>query len=335
VTTVPPSKYDPEITASLVTKARLLIATPDGAFSAPDMRAVDLAIRLVAPGPKACAVSASECHEITEAIIAAYDRGTFPIKAHETITALVDQLEAAGGAARDASKWYDEVHELRSRLKRSDTALAAAGAPMHELLTDEGAEWVRCELDAVALQLNAAQADSTLSLSAQVKTLHDARDALRKDRLLVAARRGELETELRSMTSLCAKAQHDRDLFRSQAEERGRELRDAMSGAAQLTASHRRTVDELRALHDEALVNAVTAARREAEAVELLDEALAKAATAARREAEAVELAKSCRQQDGRNKRTIARLALRIKQLEAAGKPNPKKPQRAKLRKKT
>jgi hypothetical protein len=146
-----------------------------------------------------------------------------------------------------------------------------------------------------------------------VKTLHDERDALRKDRLLVAARRGELETELRSMTSLCAKAQHDRDFFRSQAEERGRELRDAMSGAAQLTASHRRTVDELRALHDEALVNAVTAARREAEAVEL---------------------AKSCRQQDGRNKRTIARLALRIKQLEAAGKPNPKKPQRAKLRKK-
>lgn len=313
MTTVPPPKYDPEITASLVTKARLLIATPDGAFSAPDMRAVDLAIRLVAPGPKACAVSASECHEITEAIIAAYDRGTFPIKAHETITALVDQLEAADGAARDASKWYDEVHELRSRLKRSDTALAAAGAPMHELLTDEGAEWVRCELDAVALQLNAAQADPTLSLSAQVKTLHDERDALRKDRLLVAARRGELETELRSMTSLCAKAQHDRDFFRSQAEERGRELRDAMSGAAQLTASHRRTVDELRALHDEALVNAVTAARREAEAVEL---------------------AKSCRQQDGRNKRTIARLALRIKQLEAAGKPNPKKPQRAKLRKK-
>jgi hypothetical protein len=292
--TAPPPKYDPEITASLVTEARLLVTTPNGAFSAPDLRAVDLAIRLVAPGPKACAVSASECHEIAEAVIAAYDQGAFPIRAHKVITALVDQLEAAGGAAKDASKWYDEVHELRSRLERSDTALAAAGAPMHELLTDEGAEWVRRERAAITLQLNAAQVDCTLPLSVQVKTLCDESDALRKERLLVAARRGELETDLRSMTSLCDKAQHDRDFFRSQAEERGRELRDAMSGAAQLTARHNRTTDELHACR------------------KLRDETL-----------------EQCKEHE----RTIAGLTMRVKQRESAGKPNPKKPSRARIRK--
>jgi hypothetical protein len=214
VTTVPPPKvvktYDPEITASLVTKARLLVATPDGAFSAPDVRAVDLAIRLVAPGPKACAVSASECQEITKAVIAAYDRSSFPIKAHEAITALVDQLESAGLEVK--------ARELRSQL------------------------------------------------------------------------------ELASMISLCDKAQCDRDFFRSQAEERGRELRDAMSGAAQLTARHNRTTDELHACR------------------KLRDEALEKCAN---------------------NEHTIVKLTLRVKQLETASKPAPKKPQRAGLRKKT
>lgn len=274
MTTVPPPKvvktYDPEITASLVTKARLLVATPDGAFSAPNMRAVDLAIRLVAPGSKACAVSASECHEITEAVIAAYDRDTFPIKAHKIITVLIDQLEAADS---EASK-YNEIYELRSRLERSDATLAAAGAAMDEMRTDQGAEWVQCELQAITLQ----------------------RDELRKDRLFVTARRGELETELRSMTSLCDKAQHDRDFFRGQAEERGRELRDAMSGAAQLTARHNRTTDELHACR------------------KLRDETLEKCAN---------------------NESTIAKLTLRVKQLESASKPSPNKPQRAKLRKKT
>jgi len=200
MTTVPPPKvdktYDPEITEHLVTKARLLVAAPDGAFSAPDMRAVDLAIRLVAPGPKACAVSASECHEITEAVIAAYDRDTFPIKAHKIITALIDQLEAADSEARK----YNKIYELRSRLERSDATLAAAGAPMDEMLTDQGAEWVRCELAAITLQLDAAQ------------------------------------TELRNMTSLCGKAQHDRDFFRAQAEERGMELREALLKAEMLRA---------------------------------------------------------------------------------------------------
>lgn len=224
MTIMPPSKvakYDPELSASLVTKAKALVATPDRAFSFPDMRAVDLAIRLVAPGPKACGVSASDCHEITKAVIAAYGRDAFPIKACEAITALADQLEAAGVKAKESNKWYDEAHELRSRLKRSDAALAAAGAPMDELLTDQGVEWIRGTLDAIALQLDAVQVDRTLPLVVQVEALRNERDGLRKDQLFVTALRGELET----VTSLCAKAQRDRDFFRSEAEERGRELR--------------------------------------------------------------------------------------------------------------
>ncbi len=38
-------------------------------------RACELAVRLVAAGPKAHAVSASECHEITDAVLHAYDEG--------------------------------------------------------------------------------------------------------------------------------------------------------------------------------------------------------------------------------------------------------------------
>lgn len=38
-----------------------------------DERLRELALRLVAPGPKACVVSASECHEITDAVVAIGD----------------------------------------------------------------------------------------------------------------------------------------------------------------------------------------------------------------------------------------------------------------------
>lgn len=79
-----------------IMKARALIANDaDGEFPFPDMRAVDLAVRLVAAGPKACAVSASECHEITENVLTAYDRDAFPVQARSVIGHLVNCLEAA------------------------------------------------------------------------------------------------------------------------------------------------------------------------------------------------------------------------------------------------
>jgi hypothetical protein len=82
--------------SELCREARGLIAdNADGEFPFPDMRSVDLAVRLVAPGPKACAVTASECHEITKVVIDAYDRDGFPVRARKIIDVLVSQLEAA------------------------------------------------------------------------------------------------------------------------------------------------------------------------------------------------------------------------------------------------
>jgi hypothetical protein len=248
----------------LVSQARLLVAdNSDGEFPFPDMRAVDLAIRLVAPGPKACAVSASECHEITKAVIAAYDRDTFPIKARETLINLADQLEAA----------------------------VAAGAPINELLTDQGADEMRSKLDAVALQLDATQADRTLPLVAQVEALRNDRDELRKDRLFITGRHRELETELTSVTSLCDKTQRDRDFFRTQAKERGDELREALSKVEELSTRCKRAAAELQTCteqRDKALENNVP--------------------------------------------REVTRLTMKVKQLEAARKPSPKKPARVKAK---
>ena len=206
-------KYDPELSASLVARARELVATPDEVFSAPNMRAVDLAIRLVARGPKACAVSASECHEITEAVIAAYDRGAFPVLAQAALSALADQLEAAAGEVKELSKWAPLYRELLSRLERSDKALAAAGAPMDEMLTDQGAEWVRQELAVRAQQ--------------------------RDENALIAV---AAQAELLGMTSLYDKAQRDRDFFRWHAEERGKELREALAKTEEISARYEHAV---------------------------------------------------------------------------------------------
>lgn len=88
--------YDGEISVRLVAEAKAM-TTPNtyGEFAFPDARAVELARRLVAAGPKACAVSVSECHEITEAVLAAYAPGAFPEQARKILTAMADQLEEA------------------------------------------------------------------------------------------------------------------------------------------------------------------------------------------------------------------------------------------------
>ena len=129
MTTEPSStrKYDPALSARLVTKARMLTANTDGEFPFPDMRAVDLAIRLVAPGPKAAAVSASECHEITKSVIAAYDRDAFPIRACEALTALADQLEALDARSTERDRELTSQLEI-ARAERDEARQVSAAA---------------------------------------------------------------------------------------------------------------------------------------------------------------------------------------------------------------
>lgn len=61
-----------------------------------DPRACELAHRLVAPGPKACGVSASECHEIAEYMLAVYGESSPGIVATQAAAeALIEVAEAA------------------------------------------------------------------------------------------------------------------------------------------------------------------------------------------------------------------------------------------------
>lgn len=65
-------------------------------LSAIDPRAHELAYRLMAPGPKACAVSESECHEIAEYMLAVYGPSQPGIVAtHEAADALIEIAEKA------------------------------------------------------------------------------------------------------------------------------------------------------------------------------------------------------------------------------------------------
>ncbi len=102
--------------------------------------------------------------------------------------------------------------------------------------------------------------------------------------------------ELRSMTSLCDNAQRDRDFFRAQAEERGRELRKALLEVEHLSAQRSVMTDELRACSQS------------------FNEALAKAL-------------KQCKD----NESTIAKLTLKIKRLESASKPSTSPRRRGKM----
>jgi len=134
-------KYDPALSASLIAKTRALIIDPDGEFPFPNLRAVDLAIRLVASGPKAAAVSASECHEITKAVIAAYDRDAFPIKAREGLVTLTDQLEAAGVNAQalikeTARQWAESILKAVSHLDSARYARQAGDVGSTEAAMD-------------------------------------------------------------------------------------------------------------------------------------------------------------------------------------------------------
>jgi len=128
----PPKKYNPTLSASLVAKARELAVAPDGAFPFPDMRAIDLAIRLIAPGPKAAAVSASECHEITEAVITAYDRDAFPARARQALIALADQLEALDERStehdRELTRQLEDARAERDEARQVSADAIGAGA---------------------------------------------------------------------------------------------------------------------------------------------------------------------------------------------------------------
>lgn len=129
MTTEPPSskKYDPTLSTCLVARARELTAGTYGEFSFPDMRAVDLAIRLVAPGPKAAAVSASECHEIAEFVIAAYDRDAFPVRARKALITLADQLETLDARSTERDRELTSQLEI-ARAERDEARQVSATA---------------------------------------------------------------------------------------------------------------------------------------------------------------------------------------------------------------
>lgn len=130
MTTEPPSskKYDPTLSTHLVARARELTAGTDGEFPLPDMRAVDLAIRLIAPGPKAAAVSASECHEITESVITAYDRDAFPVRAREALITLADQLETLDARSTEPDRELTSQLEIAARAERDEARQVSASS---------------------------------------------------------------------------------------------------------------------------------------------------------------------------------------------------------------
>lgn len=105
----------------------------------PDPRAVELAHRLVAPGPKACAVSASECHEIAHALLAIHDQqgpgsiGLLALYRHaDALLDLATTWEKVSFAKTDEISFTkaDEISfgEMLFLISRMDQKLAALHA---------------------------------------------------------------------------------------------------------------------------------------------------------------------------------------------------------------
>lgn len=79
------------------------------------VRLNELAIRLVAPGPKCCAISASECHELHDGIASLTDERTALIAENAHLKAEVNRLTELCTSYehvidyRDASAVYDAM----------------------------------------------------------------------------------------------------------------------------------------------------------------------------------------------------------------------------------
>jgi hypothetical protein len=99
----------------------------------PDARACELARRLVAPGPKAHAVSASETHEVTRAVLAAYDIDSPIVVFAQYAVALARLFEACEAwevAARTTCRCPGNLdcHVPECEVGRADVALSHAVA---------------------------------------------------------------------------------------------------------------------------------------------------------------------------------------------------------------
>ena len=103
--------------SDLKTKRASLTAEAREGLALIDPRACELALRLVAPGPKACAVSASECHEITEYMLAVYGESSPGIVAMQAAAETLIEVVEAALAWRGA---LDERENFGARAYRDD-----------------------------------------------------------------------------------------------------------------------------------------------------------------------------------------------------------------------
>lgn len=109
------------------------------------LRDVELAERLVAPGPKAAGVSASECQEISDTIIGLYDisheRPTDLVAKRDArvIRALADTISAAksnGSEIKDIPSW---LRGVAADCEKEGLLNTDAGGPMAEAADRVGA----------------------------------------------------------------------------------------------------------------------------------------------------------------------------------------------------
>lgn len=135
--------------ARLIAEAREIIADlTSGEFQFPDERATELAERLVASGSKANAVSASECHEIADAIFSAYANEAAPVRSAAALRAMAGQLEAAGRA----------IERLTRRVRDQDEELTAHAERGHrQLMASMAGTRLTAERDKLQAELEAAR----------------------------------------------------------------------------------------------------------------------------------------------------------------------------------
>jgi hypothetical protein len=109
-------------------RAARAVMTQEGreALCAEDPRAVELALRLVAAGPKAHAVSASETHEICDALLAVYgDSSPGIVATHNAADDLITIAEAAL-AWSNAKRDFDDVRWLLEDAKSDAEYMASS-----------------------------------------------------------------------------------------------------------------------------------------------------------------------------------------------------------------
>jgi chromosome segregation ATPase len=159
----------------------------ESSFSGPDERATELAVRLVKPGPKAAHVSASECHEIAEAVLTAYS-GEWPrcvAWLHERLDTLLDgyeraldEVEAKDRRITELERWLRDTEDAREvaakasieRGHRADTAEVEL-----ERLRVENADLLKTQDRLVA---RIAATDSPADIEATLATLEAARSRI-------------------------------------------------------------------------------------------------------------------------------------------------------------